>query len=163
MKLYIRQKVFSWRDKFTVKDWLGRDVYEVKGQLLSIGKKLFISDKDGNEVASVKQQVVALRPKYHIYVGGREVGEIVKEITLMRPKYKVKGLGWEVTGSFLEHDYSVREGRKEVIGIHKQWMSWGDCYELDIDDKQDALLALAVVLAIDCATEGDNAAIDGIE
>ena len=30
MKLYIKQKVFSWGDKFTVKDETGRDKYFVQ-------------------------------------------------------------------------------------------------------------------------------------
>ncbi|MPN28801.1 hypothetical protein SDC9_176246 [bioreactor metagenome] len=34
--------------------------------------------------------------------------------------------------------------------IHKAWMTWGDSYELDIMDVRDEIVALSVVLAIDC-------------
>ncbi len=37
-----------------------------------------------------------------------------------------------------------------IVTIPKEWMTWGDCYELDIADGEDEILALAVVLAIDC-------------
>ena len=33
MKLYIKEKVFSWGDKFTVKDELGNDKYVVEGEV----------------------------------------------------------------------------------------------------------------------------------
>lgn len=39
MKLYIKQKVFTIKDKFTVKDEAGNDKYFVEGKLLSLGKK----------------------------------------------------------------------------------------------------------------------------
>lgn len=35
MKLYIKQKVFSWSDLFTVKDSYGADRYYVEGELFS--------------------------------------------------------------------------------------------------------------------------------
>lgn len=44
MKLYIKQKVFSWGDKFTVKDVNGEDRYFVEGEIFSWGKKLHVYD-----------------------------------------------------------------------------------------------------------------------
>ena len=38
MKLYIKQKVFSWGDKFTVKDEAGRDRYYVEGEVFTFGR-----------------------------------------------------------------------------------------------------------------------------
>lgn len=38
VKLYIKEKVFSWGDKFTVKDELGNDKYIVEGEVFSWGK-----------------------------------------------------------------------------------------------------------------------------
>ena len=44
MKLCIRQKVFSWVDRFTVFDENGADKYYVEGELFSWGKKLRVTD-----------------------------------------------------------------------------------------------------------------------
>ena len=41
MKLYIKEKVFSWGDKFFVKDESGNDRYVVQGEVFSLGKKLY--------------------------------------------------------------------------------------------------------------------------
>lgn len=38
MKLYIKEKVFTWGDKFTVKDEFGKDKYIVEGEILTLGK-----------------------------------------------------------------------------------------------------------------------------
>lgn len=153
MKLYIRQKVFSWVDKFTAKDEYGTDRYYVEGEFFSWGKKLHLSDASGREVAFVQQKVLSFLPKFFVFVDGRQIAEIVKEFTFLRPRYRIDGLNWQVEGSFMAHDYEITQNGRTIVTIHKQWMSWGDCYELDIADGGYEVAALAVVLAIDCVME----------
>ena len=153
MKLYIKQKVFSWNDKFSVKDENGEDRYFVEGEVFSLGKKLHIYDRSGNEMAFIKQKVLSFMPTFTVYIGEREIAEIRKNFTLFNQKYTIDGLGWEVNGGFLAHDYVITDGLREIVEIHKAWMTWGDCYELDIAHPGDEIAALAVVLAIDCAME----------
>ncbi len=151
MKLYIRQKVFSWRDRFTVRDEAGNDRWYAVGELFSWGHKLHVTDADGNEVLYIREKVWSFMPRFRIYMGDAMIAEIVREFTFLRPRYRIEGLGWRVDGTFWEHDYTVSDGERTVVTIHKQWMTWGDCYELDIADPADELPALAAVLAIDCA------------
>lgn len=153
MKLYIRQKVFSWKDKFTVKDQYGQDKYMVEGEFFSLGKKLHIYDMAGNEVAFIQQKILSFLPRYFVYAGDTQVAEIVKKFTFLRPKYEVLGLGWQVEGDFFAHNYVITDGNAMVVEINKEWMTWGDCYELDIAPNANEIIALATVLAIDCATE----------
>lgn len=86
MKLYIKQKVFSWVDRFTIKDENGRDRYYVEGELFSWGKKLHVYSMDGNEAAFIQQKVWSFLPRYFVFVGGEQVAEIVKEFTFLRPR-----------------------------------------------------------------------------
>ena len=160
MKLYIKEKVFSWTDKFTIKDEYGEDRYTAQGELISLGKKLHVYDRFGEEVITIRQKLVSLLPRYTIYVRGRELGQLVKKISFLRPKYVLEGTGWEIIGDFMTLTFRVTQGGFPVFSIHKEWMSWGDSYEMDIPDPSLELQALAVVLAIDCANEaGDNASI----
>ena len=152
MKLYIRQKVFSWVDTFTVKDETGADKYTVEGEFFSWGKKLHIYDMEGKEVAFIRQQVFSFLPRYHVFCNDEEIAEIVKEFSFIFPRYSVEGLGWEIEGKIMAHDYQILEDGVPVVTITKEWMTWGDTYELDITNPSDEIMALAVVLAIDCAT-----------
>lgn len=158
MKLYIKQKVFSWRDKFTVKDEAGNDRYFVEGELFSWGKKLHVTDLGGNEVAFIQQKVFSFLPRYFVYVGGEEVAEIVKEFSILRPKYSIEGLGWDINGDFWSHNYMITKNGNPIVTISKEWMTWGDSYELDIADPDDETVALAVVLTIDCVMAAQAAA-----
>ena len=153
MKLYIKEKVFSWGDKFTVKDETGRDKYVVEGEVFTWGKKLHVYDMQGKEVAFIKQEVWSFLPRYYVFCGDRQVAEIKKEFTFFFPKYSIEGLGWEIDGKFLEHEYEITKSGCTIVTISKEWMTWGDSYELTISDPSDEIVALAVVLTIDCVTE----------
>ena len=158
MKLYIKQKVFSWGDKFTVKDESGRDKYIVEGEIFSWGKKLHVYDMTGEEVAFIKQEIWSLLPRFYVYRGDRQVAEIRKEFTFFFPRYSIDGLGWEIDGSFMAHDYEISKAGRTIVTICKEWMTWGDSYELNIADQNDEILALSVVLAIDCVLAASSSA-----
>lgn len=158
MKLYIRQKVFSWVDRFTVMDETGQDKYYVEGEFFSFGKKLHVYDMTGAERTFIQQKVFSFLPRYFVYAGGQQVAEIVKEFTFLRPKYTIEGLGWEISGDFWAHDYEILQNDRPIVTIHKEWMTWGDCYELDIADDRDEIIALSVVLAIDSVMASEAAA-----
>lgn len=158
MKLYIKQKVFSWKDKFYVRDEFGNDRYYVEGELFSLGKKLHIYDLNGNELALIQQKVLSFLPRYFVFINGIQHAEIVKEFTLFNNKYRINGLGWEVDGDFMDHDYEVTSMGRPIVTINKEWFTWGDSYVLDIANPADELIALSVVLAIDCVIAMQRAA-----
>lgn len=156
MKLYIKQKVFSWADRFTVKDAEGRDRYYVEGELFSWGKKLHVYDMNGNEAAFIQQKTFSFMPTYFVFVNGCQVAEIVKEFSFLSPKYSIEGPGWDVSGRIMVHDYEITQADRTIVTIHKEWMTWGDSYELDIANPNDEVIALAVVLTIDCVIAASN-------
>ena len=158
MELYIKQKVFSWTDKFTVKDEAGQDKYYVEGEFFSWGKKLHVMDVNGNEVAFIQQKVWSFLPRYHVFTNGQQIAEIVKEFTFLRPRYSIEGLGWEIEGDFWAHDYAITRSGVPVVTIRKEWFTWGDSYALNIADTRDEIVALAVVLTIDCVMAAEAAA-----
>ena len=156
MKLYIKQKVFTWGDKFTVKDINGNDRYYVEGEIFSWGKKLHVYDMNGNEAAFIQQKVFSFLPRYFVYVGDEQVAEIVKEFSFLFPRYSIEGLGWDIEGCFMAHDYEITQNGRPIVTISKEWMTWGDSYELDIADPKDEIVALAVVLTIDAVMASNS-------
>ena len=151
--LYIKQKVFSWGDKFTVKDEMGTDKYSVQGEVFSWGKKLHVYDEHGTEVVFIQQKVFSFLPKFFIYIDGQQVAEIVKQFTFFKQAYAVNGTTWTVEGDFWAHNYRIFDGEVPVCSITKTYFSWGDSYQLDIRETVNEKLALAVVLAIDAVLE----------
>ena len=59
MKLYIKQKVFSWGAKFNITDENGEERYRVEGEVFTLGKKLHVYDMSGEEVAFIQQKLLS--------------------------------------------------------------------------------------------------------
>lgn len=156
MKLYIQEKLFTLKDKFNVKDELGADKYFIEGEFLSLGHKLHIQAMDGKELALIQEKILTFLPKFFILMNGNQVAEIVQKFTLFKPKYVVNGLNWTIAGDFLQHDYSILKDGKIIASIHKKWLSWGDCFEIDTQNDVDPVMVLAVVLAIDCVLDAQE-------
>ncbi|MBO4894656.1 MAG: LURP-one-related family protein [Clostridia bacterium] len=147
--LYIKQKVFSLKDKFYVTDENDNQKYYIESEFFKIPKTLHLFNADGREIAVISRIMFKLLPRFKIERDGREEIQIAQKFSFFKPKYVVEGTNWTVEGNFLSHDYMIKDGTKIIASIHKKWMAWGDSFELSIDDKSDIELALAVIITID--------------
>ena len=155
MELLIRQRVFSWSDTYDVYDETGTARYYVKAEILSLGHQIHVYDKrSGQEVGSIHQRLMTFLPTFDIVIDGCRIGSVRKEFSFFLPRYHVDYRGWDVEGDFLEWDYRVLEGNREVVSISKQPFRWGDTYVLTYGSPREEISALLLVIAIDAANCG---------
>lgn len=159
MKMYLKQKVFSWGDKFSVYDENGNDIYYVQGEVFTFGKKLHVYDLLGNEVCYIFQKLMSFRPRYFISKGEHVVAQVIKEISFFKSYYTVEGFDWTVEGDFLAHEYEIEGPSGTVAQIAKQWFTWGDAYYVETADTVNAVDALAVVLVIDACLQNEGSGV----
>ena len=81
MKLYIKQKVFSFRDRFTVKDERGIDMFQIMGEIFSFGKVLHIHDMNECRLLTIRQKLFTLMPRFVIERDGNVIAEIAKDFS----------------------------------------------------------------------------------
>ncbi len=149
MKLWFKQRFFTWFDSYDIYDEWGETVYTVEGRL-AWGHCLHILDRSGTHIATVKQRVLTFLPKFEMYIGEEYIGCIQKAFTFFMPRYDIDCNGWQVNGNFMEWEYTVQEPCGAVVAtVSKQLFQWTDTYTIDVVDPQDALCALMLVLAID--------------
>lgn len=158
MKLYIKQKVFSWRSRFTVTDENGGVRYMVVGELLTFARKLHVTDGAGKEWLFIREKLWTFLSRYELWTEGAYAATIRRDFTLFRPHYTFEGSGLTITGNFWEHDYEFLMDGVPVGSVKKAWFTWGDFYELTIDDPGLELLLLGAVLVIDSIGEEQAAA-----
>jgi len=156
----MKQKLFCWGDDFTIKDDQGRDVFFVDGKAFSIGEKLSFQDMAGNELAFIRQKLLAWGPTYEIYRGS-ELAAVVKKhlFTFLNCKFTVDVPGpddLEAEGNFLDHEYRFTRGGRIVATVSKQWFSWTDTYGVEVADGEDDVLILASTVVIDMVCHGDD-------
>ncbi len=156
MNLYIKQRVFSFKDKFFVYDEFQNVKYYIESELFTIGKKFHLYDALGNECAFIHQRVLSLLPRYYISKNGSDIALVTKKIAFATQKYEIDGLNWTVSGDFFAHDYIIRGNGGNIAFVKKKWLSWGDTYEINIINERDIPSVLAVIIIIDAALAREN-------
>lgn len=154
MKLYIKQKVRLFKDELTVKDEEGLDRYYIRGEALSVGKKLHIFNTRGDEIACLRQKFFSLLPKMFLCRGEEQLAIFRRKWTWWKPVYERKdnaGRLWLSVGSVFGYQYRVQDmnSGEEIAEIRKKMMSWGDSYEIEIHKAEHEIDAMITVIAID--------------
>jgi len=156
----IRERFFSFGDDFDVLDEHGNKVLHVDGKVFTVRDKVVIEDLNGDEVASVHRQLVALRPTYEIRIGGEKAAEVRKKLfTPFRDKFTIDVPGpddLEMKGDLLDHEYVIEQDGREVAAVSKRWLTIRDTYAVQVAAGVDPLLIVGSVLALDLALDRDH-------
>lgn len=152
MKIYIKQKVFSFLDSFTVKNEQNEDIYKVGGRF-ALGKQLDIFDSNGQSVAFIRQRLMNFLPRFDVSIGGDYICSVQREFTFFNQSYRIEGLDWHLDGDIFAHHYQMVSKNGTVMQMRRAIISWGDSYELDIPNEADVLLCLAVAIAVDACID----------
>ena len=156
-RLFVDQKLWSLRERFTVDDEHGGTVYTVEGSLFQIPKHFSISDASGRERARVWKKPVSWLPRFFVEVDGVQVATIAKQLTFLRPRYTIDGPGLTVTGDYWDMSFELDLGGTVIGRVDKKWMAVRDKYAIEIDRPEDELMVLGIVLAIDCVKRTEQA------
>jgi len=151
MKYYIKQKVFSLRDKFKITTESQKDLYQVAGKFLSISNKLELQNIDGSVVLHAKKQVLSFLPKYFVYTPHNDELAVIQRKFAFKPKFEIR-VGAEnlhVEGSLFGHSFHIMNDDDIVASIQKKVISWGDTYEIEVFTEQNLELYLFIVIIID--------------
>ena len=157
-ELYIKQKVFSIGEKFTVTDEYQNDVYYVEGSFFQIPKTFSIMNQNRDEVALITKKVFSFLPKFFVEVQGKEILTITKELSFFKARYTIDAEGIEVQGNWWDMDFEVYKQGQLVGQVNKEWFTWGDTYKVQIFDEAMETIVIAVVVAIDCVKSDEAAA-----
>ncbi len=160
MRYILKQKLLSWGDDFYIRDENGQDVYFVDGKAFTIGDQLSFQDLQGNELAFIKQKVLAWGRTYEIYRNGVIVAVVKKELFApFHHTFYVDVPGPDdltAVGNFFDMEYTFTRGDKVVATVSKQWLTLGDTYGVEVADGEDDILILASAVVVDMSCHGDG-------
>jgi uncharacterized protein YxjI len=133
----------------------------VDGRAFSFGDKLAFKDMAGNELAFIRQKLLAWGPTYEISRGGQPAAVVKKELfTFFRCRFTVDQPGpddLEAQGSFTDMEYTLtRPSRGPVAQVSKRWFSMTDAYGVDVAQGEDDVLILASAVVIDLICHPDG-------
>ena len=152
----MKEKDTAFTDRFVITDEENRIHYTVESKRLSLNKKLTIFDAQDKALAVVQKKPLALTPKYAVLVEDEEIALLSRESALFgKPYYKVEGPDWTVDGDIWDRDFKVRRNMNTIVDVSPAIMQ-KDTYKINIHKDINPLMAVAVVLAVDCILEAEG-------
>jgi len=160
MRYVIREQFFRLGEDSQITDESGQPLYEVDGKVLSLHNTLVMRDMHGQEVATVKRELIALTPTYRIERPGIGTAQVRKRlINLFGDHYTIDIPGpedLEMVGDLFDHEYQVKRTGNIIASISKQWIALTDTYGVETAPGEDDILLLASALALDLAEDREH-------
>lgn len=161
MRFIVKERIFSLRESYYIRNEQGDNLLEVSGRLIGIRDKLTLRDLQSNVVATISKHLIALRPTYTIARPGQPDATLKKDfINILREGFSVDLEGdsddLRVQGDIFEHSYSISRQGATVAQVSKKWISLRDSYMVDVAEGEDVVLLLACALVVDRITHEDE-------
>ncbi len=149
MKLFIKEKLISFHNRYFIYNEKGEQVYELVSKYFSVGNKTKLLDMDGKELVYVEQELFHLKPVYLLYIEGEFISTIKKKYFVGLPVYEAPELNLKVEGNLLSTEYNIIDESDNIIANAKRkYISIGDKYQLEIYDEKNYLNILGILIAI---------------
>lgn len=156
--LYIKQKVFKITDHYPVLDDQQNAVYQVDQDLKFLGNTVHVSDANGRELFVVDKEIFTFTPRFVVrFSDGREI-VLRSRLEFFKKKIDIEQAGPSLylEGDWLDFDFTVLQGSEEIGRISREFLSWGDTYQLAIFDDQYQDLVVALTIAVDCIKDAQQ-------
>lgn len=158
-KLYMKQKVFSLSEKFTIKNEAHEDVYFVEGSFMKIPKTFSVYTDSRDVVGIIRKKTFSFLPRFYLEVDGVQILTIRKEFSFFKPKYTIDATGISVEGNWWEMNFKIHQDGVLIGEVQKEWFTWGDSYVVHIHEASMEKVIVSLVIAIDCVkADGDSSA-----
>lgn len=152
-KLYFDAKGLTMLNyKFEIRDEAGNLCYKaatVTESLTRHNAKLF--DAYDNEIIKVSQQKKLTLSAMNFDLlnsAGQVVCEAIQKVKFVTFTYDLKPLDINIAGNFIKMTFDFARNGQPIAHVRKKFMSWGDCYEVEIFDPSLEVIFLASVLMI---------------
>ncbi len=157
-KLYIKQKVFKITDHYPVLDENQNAVYQVDQDFKLIGNTVHVSDAHGSNVFTIDKEVFTLLPKYVVKFSNNKEIRLHSRLRLLGKQIDVlpEELGIVLEGDIFNYNFSVYRHGTLIGTIKKQFLTWGDTYELTIIDESHQDIIVALMIAVDCIKDSQS-------
>lgn len=151
MKYFIKEKFFSIKDVFYIKDQYEQDIFKVLSKIISFGNHLRMYDNKNNEVCEIKQSVFRFLPEYNIIMGDTVVANLKSKLSVFTKKLSVSSsfVDYTIDGNVLAHDFTIYKNRRVVCTVSKTFFSLRDYYCVDINEDENPAFILSMVICID--------------
>lgn len=152
MKVYIKNRVFSLGQGSSVVDENKNALFDVKGRAISITRKKFIYDANGQLLYSIRNKWINFFVhKAYIYdASGSKIATVKDKWFNVNQEYFVMGYKDEIKiqGKFFGLTSQILRNGNVIGTVRRQITFIADAFELEADER-DIPFLIALVVALD--------------
>jgi uncharacterized protein YxjI len=152
----MREKMIAIGDDYWIEDDSGNKVFKVNGKAVRVRDTWILENDSGKEVAQIRERKLSIRDAIKIDFGGREA-TVKKALVGIRDRFHVEVDGGEdlkVKGNIVDHEYEIERDGHKIAEVSKKWFRVRESYGVEVADPADAVLVLAVSVALESLTDG---------
>ncbi len=158
MRYHIKEKLWSLTEAFIIRDDQNKPVYEIHGKFFHIGDNLVLHDKrTKEEVAHIKQHVIAFLPHYEIYRHGQHLLTLHGKFNLFGERLRIEGnngLVFHIGGDILQWNFNISDGNGSLLAqVGREFSSDKESYGIETSQGADDPTIVALVITIDMLRE----------
>jgi uncharacterized protein YxjI len=159
LRFQMRERLLSVGDDYWIEDSEGTRVFHVDGKAVRVRDTFELEDAHGNVVAQIRSKMVRVRDTMTIEnADGSSMATVKKAlVSPLRDRFQVEvegGEDLEVQGNILDHEYEMERDGRKVAEVSKKWFRVRESYGVEVADPADAVLVLAVTVALESMTDG---------
>ncbi|TFH21427.1 MAG: hypothetical protein E4H05_00025 [Acidimicrobiales bacterium] len=147
----MREDLISIGDDYWIENDSGDRVFKVDGKVARLRDTWKLEDRDGREVAVIREKVLSIRDAITIEASGHEA-KVKKALVGIRDRFHVEvehGDDLKVHGNIVDHEYEIERDGDKVAEVSKKWFRVRDTYGVEIYDPTITPLILAITVAVD--------------
>ena len=156
MKVYIKNKFWSWGGGSSVVNENKEPVFQVKGKVFSITRKKYLCDLDGNRLYTIRNKWFNwFIHKAFIYDSNNNKIATVKDKWFnIKNEYFIEDYKDEIKidGQFFSLSSTILKNGEPIGTIRRRITFINDAFELEANE-QDMPFLIALVIAIDNITD----------
>ena len=156
MKVYIKNKFWSWGGGSSVVNENKEPVFQVKGKVFSITRKKYLCDLDGNRLYTIRNKWFNwFIHKAFIYDSNNNKIATVKDKWFnIKNEYFIEDYKDEIKidGQFFSLSSTILKNGEPIGTIRRKLTFINDAFELEANE-QDMPFLIALVIAIDNITD----------
>lgn len=152
MKVFIKNKYFTFGGSSYVTDDAGRQIFKVKGKVFSFRRKKFIYDMDGNLLYRVQNRFFNFFV-HHAYVfdaNGEKLCTVKDRFFNIHKEYFILGTQdhYKIDGRFASLDSRITRNGEIIAFIHRDFNILRDSFQLEAKP-EDIPFLTALLIAVD--------------
>jgi uncharacterized protein YxjI len=147
----MREDLISIGDDYWIENDAGDRVFKVDGKVARLRDTWKLEDRDGKEVAVIREKKLSVRDAITIETMGTQA-KVKKALVGIRDRFHVEvdnGEDLKVHGNIVDHEYEVERDGDAVAKVSKKWFRVRDTYGVEIYDSTITPLILAITVAVD--------------